>query len=131
VSAHGLTLAVADRVGRRQVRRQLDRDYVRASRAEFSVARDLDVRLRSGWFSERSACYLAAGRPVVAQNTGFGTVVPTGEGMFAFDTLDEAVEAFEAIESDYDRRSRAAAAIAEEYFCAETVLNRLLEDLGL
>lgn len=107
------------------------RDYVQASRAEFSVARDLNVRLRSGWFSERSACYLAAGRPVITQDTGFGTVLPTGEGLFAFTTSDEAVAAINEVESDYARHSRAARAIAEEYFRAETVLRRLLADLGL
>jgi hypothetical protein len=107
------------------------REYVRASLAEFSVARDLNVRLRSGWFSERSACYLAAGRPVVAQDTGFETVLPTGEGLFAVETTEQAVEAIEAIEADYRRHSRAARAIAEEYFRAETVLARLLDDLGL
>ncbi|MGH7769896.1 MAG: hypothetical protein ACREQP_20805, partial [Candidatus Binatia bacterium] len=58
------------------------RDYVRSSRGEFTVAKDLNVRLRSGWFSERSACYLAAGRPVITQDTGFGSVLPTGEGLF-------------------------------------------------
>jgi hypothetical protein len=107
------------------------RDYVRASRGEFTVARDLHVRLRSGWFSERSACYLAAGRPVVTQDTGFGSVLPTGEGLFAFNTMDEILAAFESINSDYVRHSRAARAIAEEYFRAETLLGKLLEDLGL
>lgn len=107
------------------------REYVRASRGEFSVARDLHVRLRSGWFSERDACYLAAGRPVIAQNTGFDRVLPTGEGLFAFDTLDEIVAAFEAIELDYGRHGRAAREIAEKYFRAETVLSKLLDDLGL
>lgn len=107
------------------------RDYIRASRGEFSVAKDQNVRLRSGWFSERSACYLAAGRPVITQNTGFGTVLPTGEGLFAFDTMDEILTAFEAIRSDYARHSRAARAIAEEYFRAETVLSKMLRDLGL
>lgn len=107
------------------------RDYVRASRGEFTVAKDLNVRLRSGWFSERSACYLAAGRPVVTQDTGFGSVLPTGEGLFAFNTMEEILEAFEAINSDYEKHSRAARAIAEEYFRAETVLGRLLQDLGL
>jgi hypothetical protein len=106
------------------------RDYVRASRGEFSVAKDQNVRLRTGWFSERSACYLAAGRPVVVQDTGFGTVLPTGEGLFAFRTLDEAVAAFDAVERDYDRHSRAAREIAEEYFRAERVLEALLEDLA-
>jgi len=107
------------------------RDYVRASRGEFSVARDLHARLRSGWFSERSACYLAAGRPVIAQDTGFGETLPTGEGLLAFTTPDEAVAALEEVESDYERHARAAAEIADEYFRAETVLARLLEDLGL
>ena len=107
------------------------RDYVRASRGEFTVARDLNVRLRSGWFSERSACYLAAGRPVITQDTGFGTVLPTGEGLFAFTTMDDILAAFEAVNSDYDRHSRAALEIAEQYFRAETVLARLVNDLGL
>jgi hypothetical protein len=107
------------------------RDYVRSSRGEFTVAKDLNVRLRSGWFSERSACYLAAGRPVITQDTGFGTVLPTGSGLFAFNTMDELLAAFESINSDYERHSRAATAIAEEYFKAETVMAGVLEDLGL
>ncbi|HEY2989181.1 MAG TPA: hypothetical protein VGL11_15725 [Candidatus Binatia bacterium] len=107
------------------------RDYVRAGRGEFTVAKDLNVRLQSGWFSERSACYLAAGRPVITQDTGFGSVLPTGEGLFAFNTMEEILAAFEAINSDYPRHSRAARSIAEDYFRAETVLAKLLEDLGL
>ncbi|MBC8144626.1 MAG: hypothetical protein H7X80_03510 [bacterium] len=106
------------------------REYILGSRAEFTVARDLNVRLKSGWFSERSACYLAAGRPVVTQDTGFGTVLPTGSGLFAFNTLDEAVEAIESIESDYERHSRAARDIAAEYFSSERVLPKLLDDIG-
>jgi hypothetical protein len=109
----------------------LYRDYVQASRGEFTVARDLNVRLRSGWFSERSACYLAAGRPVVTQDTGFGTVLPTGEGLFAFNTLDDILAALDAVNADYQRHSRAARAISEEYFKAETVLAKVLGDLGL
>jgi YHS domain-containing protein len=107
------------------------REYVRASRGEFTVAKDQNVRLRSGWFSERSACYLAAGRPVVTQDTGFGTVLPTGEGLFAFNTMEDILVAVEAINADYDRHSRAARHIAEEYFRAETVLAKVIEDLGL
>lgn len=107
------------------------REYLVASRGEFTVARDLNVRLRSGWFSERSACYLAAGRPVITQDTGFGTVLPTGEGLFAFSTMDEILLAFERVNADYERQSRAAREIAEEYFRAERVLGRLLADLGL
>jgi hypothetical protein len=107
------------------------RDYVQASRGEFTVARDLHVRLRSGWFSERSACYLASGRPVITQDTGFGTVLPTGVGLFAFNTMDEILAAIETINSDYEKHSRGARAIAEEYFKAETVLADVLYKLGL
>lgn len=107
------------------------RDYVRSSRGEFTVAKDLNVRLRSGWFSERSACYLAAGRPVVTQDTGFGKFIPTGEGLFAFNTIEEIISAFEAIHSDYPRQSRAASAIAQEFFEAERVLKKVVADLGL
>lgn len=106
-------------------------DYICASRGEFTVAKDLNVRLRTGWFSERSAYYLAAGRPVITQNTGFGTSLPTGEGLFAFDTLEEIIAAFDAINSNYQKHSRAARAIAHEHFRAETVLAKMLEDLGL
>jgi hypothetical protein len=107
------------------------REYVRASRAEFTVAKDQNVRLRSGWFSERSANYLAAGRPVITQDTGFGTVLPTGEGLFAFNTAEEILAAFHAINSNYEKPSCAARCIAEEYFRAETVLARVVDDLGL
>ena len=107
------------------------RDYVRSSRGEFTVSKDQNVRLRSGWFSERSACYLAAGRPVITQDTGFGNVLPTGEGLFAFNTMEEILTAFEAVNSDYEKHSRAARDIAEEYFRAETVLAKLLNDLGV
>jgi hypothetical protein len=106
------------------------RDYVQSSLCEFTVAKDQNVRLRSGWFSERSACYLAAGRPVITQDTGFGSVLPTGEGLFAFNTMDDILAAFEAVHSDYERHSRAARSIAEEYFKAETVMAKLLQDLG-
>jgi YHS domain-containing protein len=105
------------------------REYVRASLGEFTVAKDQNVRLRSGWFAERSACYLAAGRPVITQDTGFGRILPTGEGLFAFTTMAEILAAFEAIASDYSHHARAARAIAETHFRAETVLARLLDDL--
>lgn len=106
------------------------REYICSSKGEFTVARDLNVRLRSGWFSERSACYLAAGRPVITQDTGFGTVLPTGEGLFAFSTMKDIITAFEAISEDYARHSRAAREIAVEYFSAERVMTKLLKDLG-
>lgn len=107
------------------------RDYIFGSDGEFTVAKDQNVRLRSGWFSERSASYLTAGKPVITQDTGFGRVLPTGEGLFAFNTMEEIVAAFEAVRSDYKQHSRAARAIAEEYFRAEKVLAKLIEDLGV
>jgi hypothetical protein len=107
------------------------RRYVVESRGEFTVAKDQNVRLRSGWFSDRSATYLAAGRPVVTQDTAFGNVLPTGEGLFAFTTADEAAAAVEAINSDYPRHRSAASAIAREYFGHDVVLGRLLEEVGL
>lgn len=107
------------------------RSYVVSSRAEFTVAKDQNVRLRSGWFSDRSASYLAAGKPVVTQDTGFCNVLPTGKGLFAFQTEDDALSAIDEIESDYSAHSGAAAEIAREYFAAERVVGRLLEDAGV
>jgi glycosyltransferase involved in cell wall biosynthesis len=89
------------------------------------------VRLRSGWFSDRSACYLAGGRPVITQDTGFGKFLPTGEGLFAFNTTEEILAAFEAIDSDYERHSQAARKLAAEHFSADRVLRTLLRDAGL
>lgn len=107
------------------------RDYIVDSAGELSVAKDMVSRTKCGWFSERSACYLAAGRPVITQDTGFGRFLPTGEGLFPFETMDDILAAFDAIRSDEGRHRRAARAIAEEYFRAETVLARMLEDLGV
>lgn len=107
------------------------RAYIVGSRAEFTVAKDQNVRLRSGWFSDRSATYLAAGRPVVTQETGFGNILPTGRGLFAFSTLEEGAEAVAAINTDYEQHSRAAAALAREFFSHDVVLSRLLSDVGL
>ncbi len=107
------------------------RSYIAGSRGEFTVAKDQNVRLRSGWFSDRSAAYLAAGRPVITQDTGFGNVFPTGEGLFAFSTMDDILVAVDAVNSDYERHSRAAVEIAREYFDAEVVLTRLLSDIGV
>ena len=106
-------------------------DFFRRSRAEFTVAKDQNIRLRSGWFSERDACYLASGKPVVAQDTGFGDVLPTGEGLFAFQTLDAVLDAIDAINGDYHRHCVRARAIAEEFFDAQTVGRKFLADVGL
>jgi hypothetical protein len=107
------------------------RQYIARSRGEFTVAKDQNVRLRSGWFSDRSATYLAAGRPVITQETGFSNILPTGQGLFAFSTMEEIVQAIESINSDYERHCRAAYAIAREYFSYDVVLTRLLADVGL
>ncbi len=105
--------------------------FIRNSRAEFTVAKDQNVRLRSGWFSERDVCYLASGKPVVAQDTGYSNIFPSGEGLFPFGTMEEVLAAIDAINSDYPRHCRAARAIAEEYFEARAVAGRLLSDIGL
>jgi hypothetical protein len=107
------------------------RSFIVGSRGEFTVAKEQYVRLHTGWFSDRSACYLAAGRPVITQDTGFGKYLPVGQGLFSFTTMEEVLAALEAVSSDYQRHARAARAIAEEYFAAEAVVGRLLEDLGL
>ncbi|HEU4438237.1 MAG TPA: hypothetical protein VFT36_03260, partial [Methylomirabilota bacterium] len=105
--------------------------FIQRSRGEFTVSKDLVVRTRCGWFSDRSVCYLAAGKPVVTQDTGFGRVVPTGAGLFAFSTMEEAVAALEEINRDYPFHSRAARRIAEESFGADRVLARLCREADL
>jgi hypothetical protein len=107
------------------------REYIQRSRGEFTVARDQYVRPRTGWFSDRSACYLAAGRPVITEDTGFGKFLPTGRGLFAFSTLDDVLAAIDAIESDYETHCRAAHEIAETYFGAERVVESLMSRAGL
>lgn len=106
------------------------RRYIVDSRGEFTVAKDQNVRLKTGWFSDRSATYLAAGRPVITQETGFSRIFPTGEGLFAFSTQEEVCEAVKAIEADYQRHCRASASVAREYFDSGIVLKQLLADAG-
>jgi hypothetical protein len=107
------------------------RDYIQNSRGEFTVARDQYVRPRTGWFSDRSACYLAAGRPVITQETGFSKHLPTGKGLFGFKTMDDVLAAVDAIESDWPGHCRAAREIGQEYFAAEKVVGSLMERAGL
>ena len=104
--------------------------YIRQSRGEFSVAKDQNIRLKSGWFSDRSACYLAAGRPVINQETGFSHHLPTGRGLFSFQSMDDILAAVDAIQKDYAGNCRTAHEIAVEYFAAEKVLTNVLEQLG-
>jgi hypothetical protein len=107
------------------------RTFIQLSRGEFSVAKDQNVRLRSGWFSERSATYLAAGRPVILQDTGFGAHLPVGEGLLSFADTDGAAAALEAVAGDYDRHSRAALEIAREYLDAERVVQAILDRVAV
>jgi len=103
------------------------RDYVQNSRAEMGVAKDMYVRSRGGWLSDRSLCYLASGKPVLAQATGFELEVPTGEGLLSFATPAEAAAAVAEVEADYPRHSEAARGLAEERFDSDRVLTELLE----
>jgi hypothetical protein len=107
------------------------REYIQRSHGEFTVARDQYVRPRTGWFSDRSACYLAAGRPVITEDTGFGKFIRTGRGLFAFTTMDDILAAVDAIESDYEGHCRAAREIAESHFAAERVVESLMSRAGL
>lgn len=104
--------------------------FVQGSKAEFGLTKSGYVAGRSGWFSDRSACYLASGRPVIAQETGFSEFLPTGAGLFAFQGADQVLEGIEALRRDYAGQCRGARAIAEEYFDSNKVLNRLLREIG-
>lgn len=107
------------------------RDYIHSSKAEFMVAKGMYVQTLSGWFSDRSICYLASGKPVLAQDTGLAELYPTGEGLLTFTTVEEAISGVQEIQQDYVRHSRAARALAEEYFDSDVVLTRLLRKLGV
>ncbi len=106
------------------------RDFIRSSRAEFSVAKHTYVQAKTGWFSCRSVCYLASGRPVVTQDTGWSSVIPNGCGLFAFSNPEEALDAVQQIERDPDRNARAARKVAEEAFDSNKVLDTMLAELG-
>jgi hypothetical protein len=103
------------------------RDYLARSLGEWSVAKNAYVASRSGWFSCRTACYLALGVPAIVQDTGFGCAIPAGEGVLAFSSLEEAAEAIHRLASEPERHAQAARAIAEEYFDARKVLGHLIE----
>jgi hypothetical protein len=106
-------------------------DYIQNSKAEFMVAKNMYVQANSGWFSDRSICYLASGKPVLAQDTNLKQLYPTGEGLLLFSTQEEALAGVEAISSNYTRHSHAARALAEEYFDSDKVLSQLLGKLGV
>ena len=116
-----------------ELSRDLDsyRDYIVNSSGEVSAAKEQNVHFRTGWFSERSVTYLAAGRPVIVQDTGFGAALPTGDGLFGFVDVDGAAAAVEAAQSDPKHHRRAAGEIAREYLSHEVVLGDMLDHVGL
>ena len=103
------------------------RQFVSGSKGELGLAKSGYVKARCGWFSDRSACYLASGRPVVAQETGFSDFLPVGEGLLAFDSADQAAEGLDQVALDYPRHRRAARELAEAHFDSDRVLASLLE----
>ncbi len=103
------------------------RNYIQTSLGELSVAKSTYVRTNSGWFSDRTECYLASGRPAVVQDTGFSAHIDNGEGLIAFRTADEAVAGIEAVIADPGRHGATARALAREHFAADVVLPSLLE----
>lgn len=107
------------------------RDYVLRSAGEFSCAKGGYVATRSGWFSDRTACYLAAGRPAVVQSTGFEDVLPTGAGLFAVADAEEAAAAIAAVQADPGRHAAAATAVAREHLEAATVMAHMLRTAGV
>jgi hypothetical protein len=124
LAAYGWELVTGWRATRTPARY---RAFIRRSRAEFSLAKRAYVRSRGGWFSDRSVCYLASGRPVVTEETGFAEWLPAGEGLIGFRMPGEALQGIEAINADYPRHRRAARNLAERYFSTDRVLTRLLE----
>jgi hypothetical protein len=106
------------------------REFIQASKAEFGIAKSGYVVSRCGWFSDRSVCYLASGRPVVAQETGFSRHLPTGEGLFAFTNTEDVVQAAETVRADYKKQAARARSLAEEYFDSARVLPKLLQQIG-
>ena len=104
--------------------------FIQGSKAEFGIAKSGYVTSRCGWFSDRSLCYLASGRPVLAQETGFSDFIPVGDGLFAFETMEEILAAIEELRADYARHARAARDIAEALFNSDLVLSRLLDRIS-
>ena len=109
----------------------LYRDYIQRSKGEFTVAKDQYVRLNTGWFSDRSACYLAAGRPVITQETSFTKNYGGKEGLLSFQTLDAIGDAAKKIKADYAKHARAARNLAREVFEAEKVLKSILSQADI
>ena len=127
-AAHGWT--ISDGLG---ISADVDsyRDFISASRGEFSAAKEQNVALRSGWFSDRSACYLAAGRPVIIQDCGIGDYLPVGQGLFVYRSIEDIVEAVGRVAAEPERHRAAARRLAEEHFEATAVVGAMLREMGL
>jgi hypothetical protein len=106
-------------------------NYIYHCRGEFSVCKNIFVATRNAWFSDKSSAFLAAGRPVVVQDTGFSRYLPVGEGLFAVNNVDEAAAAIEKIESNYERHAKRAREIAVEFLEAKNVMKSFLSELGI
>jgi hypothetical protein len=124
LAAHGWSPVEAMRVSRTP---DSYRDFIQSSKAEFGVAKHAYVSTRSGWFSDRTACYLAAGRPALVQDTGWSAHVPAGTGLLSFSSMEDAREGLARLDADYPAHARRASQIARDYFDASTVLPSLLE----
>ena len=108
---------------------QAYQEFISESKGELSIAKHVYVALQSGWFSSRSVCYLAAGRPVVVQDTGFSFCLPVGKGLIPFHTMEEAVKGIKEVEENYTEHGQAARDMAHEYFDSAKVLQKILDDL--
>ncbi len=106
------------------------RKFIQNSKGELGIAKSGYVASGCGWFSDRSICYLASGRPVIAQETGFSHFIPTGEGLCAFETSEDLLASIDELNHDYTRHSRTARVLAEDYFDSDKVLNQMLRCVG-
>src|SRR5699024_6766846 len=108
----------------------LYKGFIEGSFGEFSVAKETYVKANTGWFSGRSACYLASGKPVIVQDTKWTKYIPSGEGLFGFDTKENASDALDEVVTNYEKHCRAAREIAVEYFDSSKVLTNLLNHIS-
>ena len=117
----------------KEVTRTFDtfRNYIARSSGEFSICKNIFVEQQTGWFSDKSAAYLASSKPVILQDTGFSQHLPCGEGLFAFTNLEEAVQALDRVCSDYEKHSKQALEIAHEYLSTDRVLKKFISEIGI
>ena len=124
LTQHGWEVALGEVISRTP---QSYREFIQQSRAEFSVPKNGYVAMRGGWFSDRSVCYLASGRPVVIEDTGLADWLPIGEGLLTFNEPDSALRCVATVNLEYEPHRQAARRVAEEHFATDKVLPALLE----